>query len=116
MKNDTNRKLNEALDLMKSEVKDVFVDELHTSIDRAIEKAKGEAKAHVESAIKLDISEKELLSKLLVDILKRAVDIVYTVKPGLLAGLRVQVGDWKLDGTMIHQLEKMKSEIGGSSV
>lgn len=101
---------------MNSEVKDVFVDELHASIDRAIEKAKGEAKAHVESVIKLDTFEKEMLAKFLVDILKRSVDIVYSVKPSLLAGMRVQVGDWKLDGTIIHQLEKMKGEIGGSSV
>lgn len=115
MRND-NKSLNEALDLMHSEVKDIFVDELQISIDRAIEKAKGEAYAHVESAVKLDKTEKEKLSDLLLGILKRKINIDFAVKPNLLGGFRVRVGDWRLDGTILHQLDKMRGALGGTSI
>lgn len=100
---------------MNSEVKDVFVDELQTSIEHAITKAKGEQHAVIESGTQLRTGEKQRLETFLAKVLKRKVNTTYAVKPTLLAGFRVTVGDWKLDGTLLYQLEKMRDTIGGRS-
>ena len=117
MRNNTNQKqINEALTLMNSEVKDVFVDELQASIAHAIAKAKGEQHAVIESGTQLRSEEKQKLETFLTKILKRKVNTAYAVKSSLLAGFKVTVGDWKLDGTLIYQLEKMRDIIGGKPV
>lgn len=116
-RNNTNQKhINEALTLMNSEIKDVFVDDLQMSIEQAIAKAKGEQHAVIESESSLTSQQKEKIDTLLTKILKRKVDTTYKVSPHLLAGFRVRVGDWKLDATLLHQLEAMKEILGGKSV
>lgn len=112
MRNDNNKKLQEALALMSSEVHHVFVDDLSESIDRAIEKARGEKAALVESVTPFIPEEKQKLENILVNILKRRIRINYSLKPNLLGGFRVSVGDWKLDGTLANQLNKIKSQFG----
>ncbi len=112
MRNDNNRKLQEALTLMNSEVHQVFIDDLKESVDRAIEKARGEKAALVESVTSFTPEEKQKLENILVTILKRRIRVNYSLKPNLLGGFRVSVGDWKLDGTLANQLNKIKSKFG----
>lgn len=101
---------------MNSEIKDVFVDDLQTSIEHAIAKARGEQHAVIESGSVLTREQKEKLEALLTKILKRKVDTSYTMVPHLMAGFKIKVGDWKLDATLARQLEKMKEIAGGKSV
>jgi F0F1-type ATP synthase delta subunit len=114
MKKNNTKQINEALDLLNSEVKDVFVDDLQLSIERAIDKAKGKANALIESAVVLSGPEKAKVEKLITEILKRTVEVTYGVKPTLLGGIKISVGDWKLDATLLHQIETMKNIFGGT--
>ena len=108
MRND-NHKLQEALELMNSETQPVFIEDLNESIQRAVEKAKSNKVAVVESVSPFTTSEKKRLEDILNIVLKRKVKVNYLIKPSLLGGFRVTVGDWKLDGTVIYHLEKIKS-------
>ncbi|OGG26811.1 hypothetical protein A2960_01435 [Candidatus Gottesmanbacteria bacterium RIFCSPLOWO2_01_FULL_39_12b] len=111
MKKD-NHKLQEALDLMNFDTTHVFADDLQESIKLAVEKAKGEKAAMVESASTFIPAEKQKLENILDTIFKRRISVDYFVKPSLLGGFRVTVGDWKLDGTLACQLEKIQSKFG----
>ena len=111
MKKNKNKQLNEAIALMNSEVQDVFITDLESSIEKAIDKAKGEAKAHIESAVALSNEEKERITQSIEKILQRKINAIFTVKSSVLGGFKIRVGDWRLDATLSQQLDRMESLI-----
>lgn len=113
MTKNKNNQVQEAIDLLRSDGKDVFVADLETSIEKAIDKAKGRFIAHVESVVELSGDERESVSKLLTSIFQREIETTYVLNDKLLGGLKITVGDWKLDATLLHQIEKMKNIFGG---
>lgn len=116
MKRNNQTRVNEALDLMNSEVGSIFVEELQESIEKTIEKTRGYESGAVETAVLLDKSEKVRVENLLTNILKRHIKVKYSVKPSLLGGIKITVGDWRVDGTLQHQIEKMRENIGGRNL
>lgn len=116
MKRNNQTRLNEALDLMNSEVGSIFIEELQESIEKTIEKTRGHENGIVETAVLLNKSEKVRVESLLTIILKRHIKVKYSVKPTLLAGIKITVGDWRIDGTLSHQIEKMRENIGGKGL
>src|SRR3990170_7150414 len=99
--------INEAIELMNSGARSLFVDELHDSIERAIKRVKGEEKAIVKSALKLTEDEKKQLEYILTRIFSRKLEISYLTNPALLSGVSIRVGDWILDGTILLPIERI---------
>jgi len=65
-------------------------------------------------SIKLSKDEKNKFEKTIFQILKHEVKVNYRIEPKLLGGLRIHLGDWKIDGTLIYQLERLKRSLGGN--
>lgn len=105
--------LHEALELLNSPSSEVFVGELEQTIEQALIKAKAEKEALVESAITLTGSELKQLAQLLSSIFKKNLKLNLKIKPALIAGFRVSVGDWKLDATLLQQLNLLRENLGG---
>lgn len=81
---------------------------LEKSVVDAIHLAKGTSHAQVESAVELTPEEKNKLAEFLTNSLHHEVGITYKVDPHLLGGIKIEVGDWKIDGTLVHQLDTMR--------
>ena len=113
MKNDKDTRLHDALNLIRSEKNEVFINELKASIGEALARDKGEEQAQVVSAVNFYKEEKQKLENLLLKIFKRRMHVTYLTKPAVLGGFRIIVGDWKLDATLLHQLDMMKISLGG---
>ena len=108
-----NEELREALQFMNSDKSELFVDELRHTVKDALSKAKGEKDAHVESAITLIHEEKQELEKIIITVLGHPVRFVYETNKLLLGGFKVRVGDWKMDGTLLHQLQYLRQVVNG---
>lgn len=106
-------KLNEAVSLLNSEASDAFINELESKITEALEIAKGEKLAKIESAVQLNLKEKQELESILNKLFKKQLKTIYEVKANLLGGFKIAVGDWKLDASLITQLNLLKANIGG---
>jgi F0F1-type ATP synthase delta subunit len=111
MKDDRDKKLHEALDLITSEKSELFVEELAHSVGEAIARSKGEEEAFVESAIDLDEKEKSRIEEILTDIFRKKMTVNYFVKPNLIGGFKISVGDWKLDATLTHEIINLKKNL-----
>lgn len=110
-KKSDNKELQEALTFMSSGKSELFVDELKFAVKDALSKAKGEKNAHVQSAVTLTSTEKQELEKVITTVLGHEVRFMYETNKGLLGGFKVKIGDWKLDGTLVHQLEYLKQVV-----
>ena len=73
--------------------------------------SKKQKTAKVESSLALTDSEKASLEKSLTTILGHEVSVECSVNPALIAGIRIQVGDWIVDTTLKSQLEQMASHL-----
>jgi F0F1-type ATP synthase delta subunit len=114
-KNQVNKHIfQEAFDLMNSERNSVFLDELEHKIGEAVLKTKGIEQASLYSAVVLNDSEKQRFELILHLLFKREIKVYYFTDSGLLGGFKLHLGDWKLDGTLIYQLERMKNALGGN--
>jgi len=113
MQKNKKKNISEAINLINSDLGDIFITEIENSIGSAIEKAQGKQYALIESAVVLNNEEKLRIEKVLVQLLKKEIKIVYRLKPSLLAGLYLKVGDWVIDGSLSYQIDKLKETIGG---
>ncbi len=111
MKDDRDKKLHEALDLVNSEKSEVFIEELTRSVGETMARSKGEDEAFVESAIELDAGEKAQIENILFKLFKRVVKVNYYLKQQLLGGFKITIGDWKLDATLAHEISSMKKSL-----
>ncbi|MFC1647212.1 F0F1 ATP synthase subunit delta [Patescibacteria group bacterium] len=82
------------------------VKNLLTKISR--DEASG-AIAMVESAVILTTKEIETLKVKIEKLLGHSVEVKTSVKPSLLGGLRITVGDWIFDDTLLVQLKNIQS-------
>jgi F-type H+-transporting ATPase subunit delta len=113
MQEDKEAIIAEALKLLKSDEKEIVADILTKSIDETVQEIEGTAVAFVESATGLTPHEKTRLEQSLTKKFGRELAINYQVNKHLLGGFRVRVGDWKLDTTLVSQLEQMKQQLRG---
>ena len=67
--------------------------------------------ATVTSAIALNTDEKKTVEAIITKTVHGSVMFEYTVNPGVLGGVRVQVGDLVLDTTVASQLKKLKTAL-----
>ncbi len=72
---------------------------------------KGKAVARVLTAMALTAEQKDTLSKKLTQIFGLTVDLKEEIKPGLIGGMMIYLGDQRMDGSVLGQLEKMKQRL-----
>jgi F-type H+-transporting ATPase subunit delta len=72
---------------------------------------RGKAVARVLTAAPLTASQKAALSQKLSQMLNLTVELKEEVKPGLIGGMMIYLGDQRMDGSVLGQLEKMKQRL-----
>ena len=80
---------------------------LHKISDRS----RKEKEADVTSAVALSDREKNRVAGLLTKLAGHQVSILCRVDPSVIAGLKIQMGDWIVDTTLAYQLSKMAEAI-----
>ena len=67
--------------------------------------------AQVTSAEKLDAKTQKAITKHLEAKMQKTIRLESTVDPSLIAGARIQVGDWVMDGTLTAALNSLRQAI-----
>ncbi len=80
-------------------------------VQRLAESRAGKLTAQVQSATPLSDSTKDQLRRALEKRLSRKIDLEIEVDPSLIGGLRAQVGDFLLDGTIKTELERLRVQL-----
>ncbi len=110
MARDHKTKLTQALKLIDSDSRGLFVEELSQKIGEVVDNARAKT-ALVQSAVELTTDEQRRIENLLKKILQRQLDIDYRVTPAVIGGFAISVGDWKLDASLKTQLENLKESL-----
>jgi F-type H+-transporting ATPase subunit delta len=79
--------------------------------ERLCYEMRGKAVARVLTAMPLSASQKTALTQKLSQMLGLTVDLKEEVKPGLIGGMMIYLGDQRMDGSVLGQLEKMKQRL-----
>ena len=79
--------------------------------ERLCYEMKGKAIARVLSGSPLNASQKESLVKKLSQMFGTAVELREEVKPGLIGGVMIYLGDQRMEGSVLGQLERMKQRL-----
>jgi F-type H+-transporting ATPase subunit delta len=67
--------------------------------------------AYVQSSVELTDGEKTSIAKMLEKFIGHEVSLESSVKPDLLGGITIQVGDWVVDTSVKYQLEQMAQSL-----
>lgn len=73
-----------------------------------------EAVASVESARQLTPDQQAQLARILTALADHRVNIELSLEPGLIAGVRVRLGDTVMDSSMAGQLEELRADVTGA--
>jgi len=73
--------------------------------------ARRETSARVESSVALTNGEKVLLRTYLTGLVNHTVTFHYAVDARLVAGLRIRIGDWVVDTTLVKQLDDLSASL-----
>ena len=89
------------------------LNEIYKEFKHLVETERGEAslKVEVQSPIELDDTRAEKLKSKLEEIFDKQVELVVDIKPQLLGGLVLKVGDKVIDGSIKRQLKNLKNNI-----
>lgn len=87
------------------------VEKVKTLLHRVTATVKQEKQANLESSVSLTQTEKEQISQFLARMLGHSVALSVQLKPELLAGLRIRVGDWVVDTSLRHQLDVLTQSL-----
>ncbi len=75
--------------------------------------ARKERQAVVLSAVKLTADEERAVGKLLAKVSGHDVSLETRIEPDLIAGVRIQMGDWVMDTSMKNELQNMSVMLQG---
>lgn len=79
--------------------------------ERLCYEMRGKAIARVLTAMPLGAAQKETLAQKLGQMFGMTVELKEEVKPGLIGGMMIYLGDQRMDGSVLGQLEKMKQRL-----
>ncbi len=79
--------------------------------ERLCYELKGKAIARVLTAMPLNTAQKDSLVQRLSRMFGVTVEIKEEVKPGLIGGMMIYLGDQRMDGSVLGQLERMKQRL-----
>jgi F0F1-type ATP synthase delta subunit len=65
--------------------------------------------AIVETAVNLTAAETTTINQIIEKLVGHPITLVNQVKPAIIGGLRITIGDWILDSSLIYQLDQLKS-------
>ena len=102
--------------LLRNVLTGAHVGSAETAIERLSEAAsrrRGQAVAHVTSAMALTAEQEQRLTDLLGRLYGRNMGLQVTVDPSVLGGLIVRVGDEVIDGSIAHRLEAAGRRLAG---
>ncbi len=88
-----------------------LLDNIVEEFDRYRDQHEGRVRARVVTARKLDTELLDALRSALEQRTKKSIDLTETVDPEVIGGLRVNVGDRVLDGTLRRSLQDMRRNL-----
>ncbi len=94
--------------------RETLFDNIVDQFERLRDLREGRVHAYVESASPLDQAEVEQLKLALEEATGKQVRVHETVERGLLAGIRVRVGDRVVDGTLRSRLHQLRNHLFAS--
>lgn len=83
------------------------VPKVQSLLFKVTETARRQKMAHVESPVKLTISQQQTLARALSRIMGHEVSLECHINAALIAGLRIQMADWIVDTSFESQLTEM---------
>ena len=95
--------------ILKKRIK--YLSAVAEHFERLCYEMKGKAVARVLSATALTKEQKEALVQKLSQMFGTAVELREEVKPGLIGGVMIYLGDQRMDGSVLGQLERMKQRL-----
>jgi F-type H+-transporting ATPase subunit delta len=72
---------------------------------------RGRRVAEVHSAVPLDSGERDRLSEALTRIVRRPVELRVLIDPSVIGGVRIEVGNTIIDGTVRHRLDQLRETL-----
>jgi F-type H+-transporting ATPase subunit delta len=87
--------------------KNANLPKMEVLLTKVSQSAKKEKQAEVQSAVALTTAEKDAIKKSLEKLFGHELELTVTVKPELIAGIRISVSDWIFDASYSYGLEKM---------
>jgi len=88
-----------------------LITEVYESFESLKAKDDGCIRATVTSAITATVEQKKILSAALNARFNAEVDVSYEEDASLVAGIKIKVGDWVIDGSALSQLNKLGAAI-----
>jgi F-type H+-transporting ATPase subunit delta len=79
--------------------------------ERLCYELRGKAIARVLTALPLSAAQKDSLIQKLTQMFGVTVELKEEVKPGLIGGMMIYLGDQRMDGSVLGQLERMKQRL-----
>ncbi len=89
----------------------VHLPDIAAAYRELVDRSLGRARAHVETAVGLDESERGLLVSVVSAIERAEVVADFSERPELLGGFRLQVGSRVFDGSLAGELKRLSKEI-----
>ena len=89
-----------------------FLEPIQQEFARLADEARQIVEAKVVSAIQLSDSQEERLKKELARITGKNIRLIRELRPELIGGALVQVGDRVIDGSVAHSLNRMRENLG----
>ena len=102
------------LNVLVEKRREPLLDNVVEEFDRYRDQHEGRVRARVVSARKLDDDLLEALRTALEQRTKKSIDLTETVDPEVLGGLRVNIGDRVLDGTVRRSLQDMRRSLSAA--
>lgn len=84
---------------------------IQQEFSRLANEARNIIEAKVSSAAALSATQQEKLKKTIFDLTGKNVQMLIEVDPGLIGGVKLQIGDRVLDGSVATALKKMREEL-----
>lgn len=115
LKRSLNKKLSATMEnflmllIMKKRIKQLKAVADH--YERLSYEIKGKAIARVLTAMPLSAAQKSSLTLKLSSMFGMTVEVKEEVKPGLIGGMMIYLGDQRMDGSVLGQLERMKQRL-----
>ena len=88
-----------------------FLSSIHYEFCRLADEARQIVEAKVTSAVELNETQIEGLKQSIKQVTKKDVRLVRNVQADLIGGVRIQIGDRLMDGSVTHALAKIRAEL-----
>ena len=87
---------------------------VETLLRKMTNTAKREHRARIESAVKLTPAENQAIARMLSRLAGHEVSLTNIVEPSLIGGIRVTMGDWVVDSSLMNELQEMAQIVKAS--